>query len=120
MLCVLGRAGYIAGHEAVDRGQFGGGLNARQNKSVLGSVPATVLCAGTERKPTPGMRITPHLRRFSVTWRGVCEGLDHEGLGDLGDFNGDGRDDVLLRHTDDRWFYYPMDGRPTSTVYSAN
>ena len=29
----------------------------------------------------------------------------------LGDFNGDGKDDVLLRHTDGRWFYYPMDGR---------
>ena len=29
----------------------------------------------------------------------------------LGDLNGDGRDDVLLRHTDGRWFYYPMDGR---------
>ena len=29
----------------------------------------------------------------------------------LGDFNGDGRDDVLLRHTDGRWYYYPMRGR---------
>ena len=29
----------------------------------------------------------------------------------FGDFNGDGRDDVLLRHTDGSWFYYPMDGR---------
>ena len=28
----------------------------------------------------------------------------------LGDFNGDGRDDVLLRHTDGRWYYYPMNG----------
>lgn len=27
-----------------------------------------------------------------------------------GDFNGDGRDDVLLRRTDGRWAYYPMDG----------
>ena len=29
----------------------------------------------------------------------------------LGDFNGDGKDDVLLRHEDGRWRYYPMDGR---------
>ena len=29
----------------------------------------------------------------------------------LGDFNGDGKDDVLLRHEDGRWYYYPMDGR---------
>ena len=29
----------------------------------------------------------------------------------LGDFNGDGKDDVLLRHEDGRWHYYPMDGR---------
>ena len=29
----------------------------------------------------------------------------------VGDFDGDGRDDVLLRHADGRWRYYPMDGR---------
>ena len=29
----------------------------------------------------------------------------------IGDLNGDGRDDVLLRHEDGRWRYYPMDGR---------
>lgn len=28
----------------------------------------------------------------------------------IGDFNGDGRDDVLLRHSDGRWHYYPMNG----------
>ena len=28
----------------------------------------------------------------------------------LGDFNGDGKDDVLLRHADGRWRYYSMDG----------
>ena len=29
----------------------------------------------------------------------------------LGDFNGDGKDDVLLRHEDGRWVVLP-DGRP--------
>ena len=29
----------------------------------------------------------------------------------IADFDGDGRDDVLLRHEDGRWHYYQMDGR---------
>ena len=29
----------------------------------------------------------------------------------LGDLGGDGRDDVLLRHQDGRWYHYPMNGR---------
>ena len=38
--------------------------------------------------------------------------LEVEGnLRSLGDFDGDGKDDVLLRHEDGRWHYYPMDGR---------
>ena len=32
-------------------------------------------------------------------------------LAGIGDLNGDGKDDVLLRHDDGRWWYYPMDGR---------
>ena len=31
-------------------------------------------------------------------------------LRNLGDFDGDGKDDVLLRHDDGRWRYYRMDG----------
>ena len=31
----------------------------------------------------------------------------------VGDFNDDGRDDVLLRRDDGAWVYYPMDGRRT-------
>lgn len=29
----------------------------------------------------------------------------------IGDFNGDGNDDVLLRHDNGNWFYYPMNGK---------
>jgi hypothetical protein len=29
----------------------------------------------------------------------------------IGDQNGDGKDDVLLRHTSGSWFYYPMNGK---------
>ena len=44
----------------------------------------------------------------------VEEASSRRGVGyrrSLGDFNGDGKDDVLLRHTNGRWHYYPMDGR---------
>ena len=41
----------------------------------------------------------------------VAAGATGGHLRNLGDFNGDGKDDVLLRHTDGRWHYYPMDGR---------
>ncbi|MCY4012681.1 MAG: FG-GAP-like repeat-containing protein [Gammaproteobacteria bacterium] len=32
-------------------------------------------------------------------------------LAGVGDLNGDGKDDVLLRHPEGRWYYYAMDGR---------
>ena len=32
-------------------------------------------------------------------------------LADIGDFDGDERDEILLRHADGRWYHYPMNGR---------
>ncbi len=32
------------------------------------------------------------------------------GLAGIGDFNGDGKDDIMLRHEDGSWLYYAMDG----------
>ena len=52
-------------------------------------------------------------RNHISAWRGLADltrNRDWRFAG-IGDLNGDGRDDVLLRHTDGRWFYYPMDGR---------
>ena len=41
---------------------------------------------------------------------GVTQSLDWR-LAGLGDLNGDGRDDILLRHVEGRWTYHPMNGR---------
>ena len=52
-------------------------------------------------------------RRHITSQRGLANltrKLDWQVAG-IGDLNGDGKDDVLLRHTDGRWFYYPMNGR---------
>ena len=52
-------------------------------------------------------------RRHITSQRGLADltrKLDWQVAG-IGDFNGDGNDDVLLRNEDGRWFYYPMDGR---------
>ena len=38
----------------------------------------------------------------------------------LGDFDGDGKDDVLLRHADGRWRYYRMNGRRVMSSGAAD
>ena len=55
--------------------------------------------------PMDGRRyITGEQRVASIT-----PNLDWRFAG-IGDFNADGKDDVLLRRFDGRWYYYPMDG----------
>ena len=51
------------------------------------------------RNVLPGHGTVPLTR--DLAWR----------VAGIGDFDGDGRDDVLLRKTDGRWYFYPMDGR---------
>ena len=43
-------------------------------------------------------------------WSRLTRNLDWRPVG-VGDFNGDGRDDLLVRRHDGRWLYYPMRGR---------
>ena len=43
-------------------------------------------------------------------WANVTRNLDFRVVG-VGDFNADGRDDILMRRTDGAWAYYPMNGR---------
>ena len=56
--------------------------------------------------PMDGRRFLTDARGYA----GLTRNLAWQVAG-IGDLNGDGRDDVLLRHTDSRWYYYPMDGR---------
>ena len=51
-----------------------------------------------------------HMALEQGSGRPYCEGASAGPLRHMGDFNGDGRADVLLRHGDGRWHYYPMDG----------
>ena len=52
------------------------------------------------RRPISGTSGSAALTR-DTNWR----------LAGIGDFNGDGRDDVLVRHTSGSWYYYAMNGR---------
>ena len=43
-------------------------------------------------------------------WANLTRRLDFRVVG-VGDFNADGRDDILMRRDDGAWAYYPMNGR---------
>ena len=55
-----------------------------------------------------------HERALSHWWSDGGPGLTSDTswrLAGIGDLNGDGRDDVLVRHTSGLWWYYAMNGR---------
>ena len=63
---------------------------------------------GVSEQPAGARPASVALERGSA--HAFCEGAPAKHLRRLGDFNGDGNADVLLRHADDRWRYHPMDG----------
>ena len=66
------------------------------------------------RKDTGGWYYYAMNGRRHISGRSGAAGLTRKAeyrMAGLGDFNGDGRDDVLLRRDDGLWYYYPMDGR---------
>ncbi|MCY4011624.1 MAG: leucine-rich repeat domain-containing protein [Gammaproteobacteria bacterium] len=56
--------------------------------------------------PVDGSRVIVEERG----WANLTRNLDFRVAG-VGDFNGDGRDDILMRRTDGAWVYYPLNGR---------
>ena len=75
----------------LDAGRYFVQVEAFDNDAIGNYVLRLQSDAGSGDATAAGSATAPHLRN-------------------LGDFNGDGRDDVLLRHADGRWHYYPMDG----------
>ena len=80
MLCVLGSAGYNAGHDAVAREQFVIGLIRRRKikASSVRSRPASVHQDGA--LANAGVAGCPWPRRFSVTCSRGVQSPDHERL----------------------------------------
>ena len=52
-----------------------------------------------------------HIALEQGSAQAYCTGAPNAKLRRLGDFDGDGRADALLRHADGRWHYHPMGGR---------
>ena len=74
------------------------------------------------RKPTTGTwYYYPMDGRRHLTGHGAAD-LPSDlawSLAGIGDFDGNGRDDVLLRHDDGRWYFYPMEGRRQATGHGT-
>ena len=111
-------------------GHFGvsGAAGARHQLEVTASDDHYGACSATRRslavtELTDHVQVdwdrvlqkVPGTRRHGIALRqgaahSFCEGAPARQLRRLGDFNGDGKADVLLRHADGTWLYQPMDG----------
>ena len=77
---------------------------------------ARALDGGIARKWRGVPRVPIALEQGSA--RSYCAGAPSPALRRLGDFDGDGKADVLLRHADGRWRYHPMDGSGAAALGS--
>ena len=77
---------------------------------------ARMLDGGIARKWRGIPRVPIALEQGSA--RSYCAGAPSPALRRLGDFDGDGKADVLLRHADGRWRYDPMDGSGAAALGS--
>ena len=102
-LNTLGTLYYADGREVATDDDSGTGSNFRiQQQLAAGTYYVRV---SSYRAQTTGA----YALHLSVEEASSGSGVGYRRV--LGDFNGDGKDDVLLRHANGRWHYYPMDGR---------
>ena len=81
----------------------GGGLNFRIQRTLsVGTYFVRVASFGSDTGN--------YMLRLEAAASGGATSAAGAHLRSLGDFDGDGNDDVLLRHDDGRWHFYPMDG----------
>ena len=82
----------------------GGGLNFRIQRTLsVGTYFVRVASFGSDTGS--------YMLRLDAAASGGATSAVPAHLRSLGDFDGDGKADVLLRHEDGRWHFYPMDGR---------
>ena len=82
----------------------GGGLNFRIQRTLsVGTYFVRVASFGSDTGS--------YMLRLEAAASGGATSAVPAHLRSLGDFDGDGKADVLLRHEDGRWHFYPMDGR---------
>ena len=82
----------------------GGGLNFRIQRTLgVGTYFVRVASFGSDTGS--------YTLRLEAAASGGATSAVPAHLRSLGDFDGDGKADVLLRHEDGRWHFYPMDGR---------
>ena len=117
-LCLLGLAllagavGAAGPDPQETTGAVGKPIGSTIDPYVLDERPRTTLWCGHDLHTVVERELTAERRAI---WTGARDYAREDGgaahLRNLGDFNGDGKDDVLLRHQDGRWHYYQMGGR---------